>query len=62
MIHLSSDSSALFAGPAPPLVRDRGFIVIHDVPRGHGHARGGGHGDDALSYFGNGYVTSKNFR
>ena len=56
MIHLSSDSSASSAGPAPPPIHGRGFIRTCAVPHRHGCARGGERGDDAGSSFGNGYL------
>ena len=48
VIRLSFDSSASFAGLAPPPVRGRGFIPTRVVPCGHGCAQGGGRGDVAL--------------
>ena len=58
VIHLTSNSSSSSAAPlhTPPLVCGRGFIRTRAVPRGHGHARGGGHGDVTLGGFGNGYL------
>ena len=57
VIRLTSDSSSSTApGHAPPLIRGHGFIHTHAIPRGRGHARGGGHGDTAPDGFGNGYL------
>ena len=55
VICLSSDSASS-ASPTPPLVCGHGFIRTRAVPRGYERARGGGHGDDAPSGFGNGYL------
>ena len=56
VIRLSFNSSASSASPAPPLIHSHGFIRTHAVPRGHGRARVGGHGDVAPGGFGNGFL------
>ena len=58
VIRLTFDSSSSSAAPhhVPPPVYGRGFIRTHAVPHGHGRARGGGHDDDTLGGFGNGYL------
>ena len=59
VIRLTSDSSSSSATPrhTPPLVRGGGFIRSRAMPRGRGHARGGGCGDVAPDGFGNGYLS-----
>ena len=59
VIHLMSDLSSSSTAPrhTPPPIRGRGFIRTHAMPRGHGHARGGGHSDVAPGGFGNGYLS-----
>ena len=55
VIHLTSDSSSSSAASrhVPPPICGRGFICTCVVPRGCGHARGGGCGDVTLEGFGN---------
>ena len=58
MIRLTPNSSSSFAASrlVLPPVRGCGFICISTMPRGHGRARGGGHGDVTPGGFGNGYL------
>ena len=59
VIRLTSNLSSSSAVPhhAPPPIRGRGFIRTRVVLRGRGHARRGGHDDDASSGFGYSYLS-----